>query len=274
LDAQYKNYWINQPLVSILQSASAPAVTGTVTFFDGSTQLGTGSVGNGGVATYQTSTLAVGAHSITAQYGGDANYSASTSPAVQVTITSGAGSFALSASPTSVTLTESQLMGQTTISVTPSGGFSSPVALTATGVPAGFTASFAPATVTPNGSAATSVMTIQATSGDARRTIAAAAPGGGGGSSATAMASKGRWYGAAFAGELLMLALGFTQRRKRIFAAAGGRLAFAALVGALAITFMAGCSAKNPSKTFTITVTGTSGSQTETTTISATLPIG
>jgi hypothetical protein len=247
-------------------------VVGSVNILDGATTVGGGTL-TAGAFSVPIPSLSVGTHTLTAQYTGSTDYAVSTSSAVQVTITA-AGTFTLSASPTSITLTESQLMGQTTISVTPSGGFSSPVALTATGVPAGFTASFAPATVTPNGSAATSVMTIQATSGDARKTIAAAAPGAGGGSSATAMASKARWYGAAFAGELLMLALVFAQRRKRIFAAAGGRLAFAALVGALAITFMAGCSAKNPSKTFTITVTGTSGSQTETTTISATLPIG
>ncbi len=265
-----------------MAAQALPAVTGTVTFYDGETQLGTGSVGTGGVATYQTSTLAVGAHSITAQYGGDTNYSASTSPAVQVTITSGTGAFSLSANPTSITLTQSQLMGQTTISVTPSGGFSSPVALTATGVPAGFTASFAPATVTPNGSAATSVLTIQAASGDSRKTTAVVAPANGGGSTGQSGSESGSRpggrYGLAFTCELALLGLLFTQRRKRIFArafaSAGGRLAFAALIGALAITFMAGCSASNPSKTFTITVTGTSGSQTETTTITATLPIG
>jgi Bacterial Ig-like domain (group 3) len=280
LDSEYKRKWINEVVVGFAQTA--PAVTGTVNFYDGAMLLGPGTVGANGVATYQTSSLAVGAHTITAQYGGDTNYSASTSPAVQVTITSTAGSFALSANPTSITLTESQLMGQTTISVTPSGGFSSPVALTTSGVPAGFTASFAPATVTPNGSAATSVMTIQAMSGDAHKTTATVAPANGGGSTGQSGSESGSRpggrYGLAFGCELAILGLLLTQRRKRIFARAfastGGRLAFAALVGALAITFMAGCSAKNPSKTFTITVTGTSGSQTETTTITATLPIG
>ena len=46
--------------------------TGTVTFFDGSTPLGTQTLNGGGVATYATSTLANGAHQITATYNGNA----------------------------------------------------------------------------------------------------------------------------------------------------------------------------------------------------------
>ena len=49
------------------------AVTGTVTFKDGATILGTGSVGAGGVASFSTSSLAVGQHQVVAMYSGDAN---------------------------------------------------------------------------------------------------------------------------------------------------------------------------------------------------------
>ena len=52
--------------------------TGTVTFLDGATTLGTGNL-VGGVATYKTSSLSVGSHSITASYGGDSSNAASTS---------------------------------------------------------------------------------------------------------------------------------------------------------------------------------------------------
>ena len=49
--------------------------TGTVTFFDGSSQIGTASVGANGVATLQASALGVGVHStIKAVYGGDSVY--------------------------------------------------------------------------------------------------------------------------------------------------------------------------------------------------------
>ena len=57
------------------------AATGTVTFFDGSTTLGTGTL-SGGAAVFSTSSLAVGTHSITAVYGGDSNYIGSTSSAL------------------------------------------------------------------------------------------------------------------------------------------------------------------------------------------------
>src|SRR5207249_2247406 len=65
-------------------SALAPGTgipTGTVTFKDGASVLGTGTVSGAGVATYTTGafTLSVGSHSITAVYGGDANYTSSTS---------------------------------------------------------------------------------------------------------------------------------------------------------------------------------------------------
>jgi len=61
--------------------------TGTVTFLDGTTKLGTGTLNGSGVATLATSTLAVGKHSITASYGGDGNYLTATSTAITVTVT-------------------------------------------------------------------------------------------------------------------------------------------------------------------------------------------
>src|SRR5262249_42176571 len=48
--------------------------TGTVTFKDGVSVLGTGTVNASGQATFTTSSLAVNSHSIIAQYGGDSNF--------------------------------------------------------------------------------------------------------------------------------------------------------------------------------------------------------
>jgi hypothetical protein len=68
------------------------APTGTVTFMDGSTTLGTATLGpppgggNGGYATFTTSALAVGNHTITAIYGGDALFAASTSAPLTQTV--------------------------------------------------------------------------------------------------------------------------------------------------------------------------------------------
>ncbi|HEY6196178.1 MAG TPA: Ig-like domain repeat protein [Candidatus Eisenbacteria bacterium] len=59
--------------------------SGSVQFFDGSTSLGTAPVSSG-TATLVTSSLAVGVHSLTASYPGDANHSGATSSAVSLEI--------------------------------------------------------------------------------------------------------------------------------------------------------------------------------------------
>ena len=64
--------------------------TGTVTFFDGPTALGTAAVSAGGGASLVTASLAGGVHTLTAVYGGDASFSGSTSAPVAHTVT-GAG---------------------------------------------------------------------------------------------------------------------------------------------------------------------------------------
>ena len=66
-------------------NSPAGAPTGTVTFYDGATQLGSGTLASG-VATYATSALALGAHSITALYSGDSNFAPVTSTAVGQTV--------------------------------------------------------------------------------------------------------------------------------------------------------------------------------------------
>ena len=62
--------------------------TGTVNFLDNGTQIGTGTLNGSGVATFSTTTLAVGTHPITAAYLGDPNYTTSTSTAVSQVVTS------------------------------------------------------------------------------------------------------------------------------------------------------------------------------------------
>lgn len=81
------------------------APTGTVTFLDGATPIGTGTLTAGGtataVATFQTSSLAAGTHTITASYAGDADNFSSTSAALTqtVNITSTTTALAASANP-------------------------------------------------------------------------------------------------------------------------------------------------------------------------------
>src|SRR4051794_17874444 len=60
--------------------------TGTVTFLDGGTSIGTGTVNASGQATLTTSALAVRSHTITARYAGDNRNAASTSAALTQTV--------------------------------------------------------------------------------------------------------------------------------------------------------------------------------------------
>ncbi|MDQ3980338.1 MAG: Ig-like domain repeat protein [Actinomycetota bacterium] len=70
--------------------------TGTVAFRTGETTLGTANL-NGGVATFTTSSLAVGSHSITAAYGGQGTFLSSRSAALTQTVLA----CTISASPSS-----------------------------------------------------------------------------------------------------------------------------------------------------------------------------
>jgi hypothetical protein len=60
--------------------------TGSVTFMDGATSLGTSALNGSGVATLATSSLGAGTHSITAQYGGDGGHTSSTSSPLSQTV--------------------------------------------------------------------------------------------------------------------------------------------------------------------------------------------
>ena len=92
--------------------------TGTVTFYDGVTSLGTGTI-SGTTATFSTSGLSVGSHSITAVYGGNSNYATSTSSVLSQAVNknSTTTSLASSANPAalgdSVTFTATVTSGAT-----------------------------------------------------------------------------------------------------------------------------------------------------------------
>jgi hypothetical protein len=90
-------------LTATVTGAGGPP-TGTVTFFDGTVEIGTSTLGTGGVATLTTTTLPVGSDSITAVYNGNDTFAGSTSNAVTVTITGAVqkgSTIVLTANPTS-----------------------------------------------------------------------------------------------------------------------------------------------------------------------------
>ena len=137
-------------------TSGAGTPTGTVTFLDGATPLGTGTL-SGGVATFATSSLAAGSHSITAAYGGDTNFLAATSSA----LTQQVEDFGFTISSQTVTV---QPGGTAvfTFTVSPIDGTTFPAAITftASGLPAGATYTFSPASVTAGEGSTTVTLTV------------------------------------------------------------------------------------------------------------------
>jgi redox-regulated HSP33 family molecular chaperone len=157
-------------------------------------------------------------------------------------------------SPTTVQTVHAGGIAQYTITVAAQNGtFSNPVTLTASGLPSGATATFVPATITPGSTSATSVLSIQTALTSAKVT--------------------GRGSGWPLAATALPLfGLLFASRKRRLRWITLAVLLFASLG---AVTALTGCGGgyelPNTSKSFNITVTGTSGAVLQTTTVQLTV---
>jgi hypothetical protein len=84
--------------------ASGPTPTGSVSFYDNATLLGTGTLNGSGQATLTlvgASSLAAGSHSITIQYGGDSNFSSATSSAISHSVSQASSSSVVTTTVTS-----------------------------------------------------------------------------------------------------------------------------------------------------------------------------
>jgi len=99
---------------------------------------------------------------------------------VSLTVTSApVPAFTLAASPTSVSVAQGST-GKSTITTTVSGGFNSAVALTASGMPTGVTAAFSPASIAAPGSGtSTLTFTVASTAATGTSTITVTGTGGG-----------------------------------------------------------------------------------------------
>jgi hypothetical protein len=74
------------PNVSLTATVAPSAATGSVTFYDGATSLGTANLSNG-TATLNVTTLVVGSHTLSATYAGSTNsYAGSTSTPFTITV--------------------------------------------------------------------------------------------------------------------------------------------------------------------------------------------
>jgi hypothetical protein len=131
---------------------------GSVTFIDSGQNIRTVTLVNG-VASFTTSTLAVGSHTIQVSYPGNYEGQSQTSAPTTLTI-AGVPDFSLSLSSITATVTRGSA-ATTTISLTPLNGFSAATSLTCTGAPTNSTCSISSPSVTPAGAAASATLTLQ-----------------------------------------------------------------------------------------------------------------
>src|SRR5437660_1123360 len=163
-------------------SNSTAGPSGTVTFSDGGTQIGSPvsvvpaaasvSAGASGTAALTWTFSSTGSHSITAVYSGDTNYATSSATAVTITVTT-SGSFTISGSVVTATAGAS---GTSTVTLTPTGGFTSNVNVTcpAAALPPGVTCSPNPLAINVTGTAAvTGTLTLSVTAPSSTLTASA-----------------------------------------------------------------------------------------------------
>jgi hypothetical protein len=247
----------NAETLTATVSSSVSVPTGSVTFLDGTTSLGTVPL-TAGVATLTTSTLSIATHSITAMYSGDTNFVTLTSAAQSIQVLD----FRLAISTTAGSVTSATIVpGGTatyllTISPTGSPTFPAAVTLTVTGLPAGATYTLTPATIAAGAGATSVTLTITAPVVKAK----------------LEHGPVGRGLAP------MMLALVFLPFSRKLRKRAGrlGSVALLLLLSAGVLTTLTGCGYSTgffaqPAQSYTVTVTGTAGALSHSTTVTLTV---
>jgi hypothetical protein len=140
---------------------------GTVTFYDGGTPLGTGTL-SGSQASVSISTLSVGSHTITATYSGDSSFFQNTSaPVTEVINVAGpAPGYQVAANPTEATIERGQSV-DFAVTINPINGYKGTVTLSCGSLPDGVSCSFNPPSVVASTGPVHSVLTLNTTSSTA-----------------------------------------------------------------------------------------------------------
>jgi hypothetical protein len=235
-------------------SAACP-VAGYVTFYNGINLIGgspTYTLSNASAGVYAsltatlTATITTLPASITAVYSGDTNYLGSTSEVFQITISTGSPDFSFPTATTIIIASPGQ-SGSETVSASALNGFSGTVNVTCT-IPSNMsysTCSLSPTSFSvPNGS---TLLTVNTT-----------AP-----STALPLFNRPRWFipsaGALFACIFLLLIPGKKRRVKLAFGFLVFALLAAAFVACGGSSSSTTTSGGTPTGTYTVVVTGTSG---------------
>ena len=137
---------------TVAPAAGTTVQTGSANFYDGSSLLASIPL-SGGTAAYSSASLAIGQHTLTASYGGDAYDSSSTSPSVSVIVNAPPKTTpTVTVTPSSASITTAQPL---TVTIAVSGGSGYP---TATGTVALSSGTYVSATISlSNGSATISI---------------------------------------------------------------------------------------------------------------------
>jgi hypothetical protein len=243
-------------LTAQLASATTGTPTGTVSFYDGSTVLGTATLSNG-VASFSTTALTTTAtHTLSATYGGDANFTGSTTASgVSVVVAPMDFNFQASGALSATVARGGSATFSYSIAPT-SGSYPGPVNFTVTGPSWGVSYSLSQTTIAAN--AGPQTITLRVTT-DA---------------SMAAVRERELWGLGGTAVMLgVLLPIGVLRRGRQLTRSAGRRLLLALLVAAASVMAvgLSGCGSGGNShlpQSYSVTVTAASGSVSHTSTVS------
>ena len=231
----------NSVTFTVQVSSSAGTPTGTVIFYDGDVLLGQASVSSGS-ASYTTSSLVVGAHSISASYSGDTNFTAIVGGAFTETVED----FTVApptGSPTSATVPPGGQANYFLALALPGGASPNPITFSIAGLPPGATATFSPSSLPAN-------------SGPVNVTLTVKLP-----STASLRSGETPFAGGVFTITLALIFFPFTCRLRR-----RPQWLFCLMATAGLLVGLSGCGGGKGSsttssgpQTYTLTVTATSG---------------
>ena len=235
--------------------------TGTVVFKDGSTTLSTMTLA-AGAASYSTSALTVGTHSITVSYSGDSIFASGVSTA-QTVIINVAPAVTFAALPTSLTIVHGAT-GTIVITGTPVGGYTGTATFSCGPLPTAASCTFAPTSLVFSGSNTAQSTTL---------TIATSL------TTAGYNLIPGFHTATGIVAALLLFPLGFARRRKQFGRYLNGAILMAMItLSSAALLGLTGCSSSagpttttTPAGSYSIVVTITAPNANSTITLPVTV---
>ncbi len=240
----------------------------SVAFYNGGTSLGTGTLSSG-IAAVNVNSLPVGTDVLTASYGGDAFLSDSVSAAIDETVV--APNYSLTISPGAGTVTQGGSVTET-VTLSPVGGFQQQITFRCSGLPSYSACSFSPATLTPDGTNAAQKTTLTVSTDQASAAL-------------DGPHIRDGWRpGSGSPAVLAFVLLGLCvlptagQRGRRRGRKQSAFILMIGLMCGIGVAVMAGCGSGSksqsnitPAGNYTVTVTGTAGSDIQTTAFTLTV---